>query len=255
MRVLVTGASGRLGSVLVDRLTGEGHIVRAMSRRTRPVRDGVEWVVADLAEGVGVERAVHGMDVVVHLASAPYRGRYTERVESGGTRLLASAARDAGVAHLVYTSIVGVHRIPWGYFASKYRAEKIVESSGVPFTILRATQFHELVNLAMRGMSRLGVLAVDRAISAQPVDVRDVADRLLPIVAGRPTGGTEDFGGPEILGSGELARQWSDVTGRRRPVLPIKVPGGLGRAFRAGHLTTSTTPTGTRTWAQYLESL
>ncbi|RJL24165.1 SDR family oxidoreductase [Bailinhaonella thermotolerans] len=256
MKVLVTGATGRLGSAVTPRLAAAGHEVRAMSRRARASADGVEWVAADLATGEGVAEAVSGVDAVLHLASAPYRRGYTDRVELDGTRRLAAAAREAGAGHLVYVSIIGVDRIPWGYFRSKLRAEEIVRRSGVPWSIVRAAQFHEFVERAIAAMARARVLVVDPGISGRPVDVRDVAALLERRLGTGPTGRVEDFGGPEKLSLDELARQWTRARGRRLPLLRVRVPGRLGRAFRQG-LAGDGGPGGEHrgeiTWRRYLE--
>ncbi|MBV8162065.1 MAG: NAD(P)H-binding protein, partial [Acidimicrobiia bacterium] len=149
--VLVTGGTGVLGSYLVPRLVGRGHHVRTLSRHplgaSKPstssptARQGVDNVRGDVRTGEGVEAAAAGCDTVVHAATnAGWRARETE-VE--GTRHVAEAARRAG-AHLLYVSIVGVdrHRLP--YYRAKWAAEQVVEASGAGWTILRATQFHEL---------------------------------------------------------------------------------------------------------------
>ena len=107
MTVLVTGASGNLGSVVLPRLTAAGHHVRPMSRRARP-----GWVTADLAAGTGLEEAVRGADAIVHLASAG--GRRAEATDIQGTRRLFAAAAAAGVRHGLYVAIVGVDRVALG---------------------------------------------------------------------------------------------------------------------------------------------
>ncbi|MER6948863.1 NAD(P)H-binding protein [Nonomuraea sp. NPDC000554] len=252
MCVLVTGGSGRLGRVLLDGLVESGFDVRAVSRVARPGSGGVRWFVADLTTGEGVAEAVRGADVVVHLASAPYKGRYTGRVELGGTSALLAAARDAGVRHLVYTSIVGVDRVPWGYFQTKVRAERLVAAGGVPWTIVRVTQFHQFVDQAFTGLARLGFMVADPGVPAQPVDVRDVASRLLSVVRRGPAETVEEYGGPEVLSMAEAAEQWLRARGLRRRVLRVRLPGRLGRAFRAGHLTTAAQPAGKITWGGYL---
>ncbi|GAA3652491.1 NAD(P)H-binding protein [Nonomuraea antimicrobica] len=250
--MLVTGGSGRLGRAVLERLIEAGHDVRAAGRTPRAAAGGVRWVVADLATGQGVAAAVSGVEVVVHLASAPYRGRYTVRVELDGTSALLAAAGHAGVRHLVYLSIVGADQVPWGYFRTKVRAEHLVRDGGVPWTVLRATQFHEFVDQALRGMSRLGLLVADPGVRAQPVDVRDVADHLVTLVGRGPSGRIEDYGGPEALTMDEAARRWLRARGLRRPVLRVRLPGRLGRAFRAGRLTTGARPAGEITWDDYL---
>ncbi|MBB3727169.1 SDR family oxidoreductase [Nonomuraea dietziae] len=247
-RILVTGATGRLGAATVRRLTDGGFEVRAVSRRPR--EGAVEWVVADLTTGEGVAAAVEGVEAVVHLAAAPYKGRYTDRVELDGTRALAGAAAKAGVRHLLYVSIVGVEAVPWGYFMTKLKGERIVAEGGVPYSIVRATQFHEFVDGVF---ARLPLLLVDAGISAQPVDVREVAARLVDRVGQGPSGGIEEFGGPEVLTMTELAERWRAARGVRRPIVRVRVPGRLGRAFRAGHATTRALPSGTIGWGDYLE--
>ncbi|GAA3141493.1 SDR family oxidoreductase [Nonomuraea roseoviolacea] len=250
--VLVTGATGRLGRAVVPKLVEAGYEVRAMSRAPRS-GGGATWVVADLTTGRGLAEALDGAGTVIHLASAPYKGRYTEQVEVEGTRRLCAAARDAGVGHLLYTSIIGADRVPWGYFGTKVRTEEVVRAGGVPWSVVRAAQFHEFVAQAFATVARAGVLVVDPGVAAQPVDVRDVAGRLVGRTGEGPSGRTEDFGGPEVLSLEEAARQWLAARRSRRPVVRLRLPGRLGAALRGGHLTTRETPTGVITWKRYLQ--
>ncbi|MEQ4722252.1 NAD(P)H-binding protein [Nonomuraea sp. B19D2] len=250
--VLVTGATGRLGKALLPRLAEAGFEVRGMSRSPRS-GDEVHWTVADLTTGQGLAEALRGVDVVVHLAAAPYKGRYTDRVEVDGTRRLCEAAREANVGHLLYTSIIGADQIPWGYFRTKVRTEEIVKSAQVPWSIVRAAQFHEFMDQAFGLAARTGLMIADPGIKAQPVDVRDLADLLVRRIQAGPTSRTEDFGGPEVLALDEVVRQWLGARRKRRPIVRVKLPGKLGAAFRDGRLATHSTPTGTITWKRYLQ--
>ncbi|TDC77556.1 SDR family oxidoreductase [Streptomyces hainanensis] len=252
MRVLVTGAAGRLGRALLPGLVAAGHDVRAMSRRERPAGGDAAWVRANLATGEGVARALDGVDAVVHLAAAPYRGRYTDRVEVAGTSRLLGAAAPAGVGHLVYVSIAGCDRIPWGYFRTKVRTEALLAGGGLPWSVVRSTQFHSFVDQALTLAARTGVLLADPGITARPVDVTDVADRLVRQVGDGPSGGVEDFVGPEVLGLADAVHRWRAARGLRRPVVRLRVPGRLGREFRAGHLAGGTGEAGRITWDAYL---
>jgi uncharacterized protein YbjT (DUF2867 family) len=243
MTVLVTGASGTLGAAVLPRLAAEGYDVRPTSRHARP-----GWWVADLASGAGVAESVRGVDTVVHLASGSGKNRDTD-IE--GTRRLVAAAHEAGVRHLLYVSIVGIERVPISYYRTKLAAEERVRAGAVPWTILRATQFPQLVDQLLTVSSKLGVLIEDRSLLVQPVHVEDVAGRIADLLAAEPSGAVE-FGGPEALRFEELARQWQRARGSKRPVLPIRVPGRAGRELRAGALTTAAEPAGTHTWADYL---
>lgn len=251
VHILVTGGTGVLGRAVVPALQEAGHTVTVMSRHPRDDATGSE-VEADLATGTGLELALSGVDLVVHLASAPYQGRYTTQVDIEGTRRLVAAANQAGVQHVLYVSIVGVDSVPWGYFRQKLAAERLVRASGLGWSIVRATQFHPFVDFALQAFSRAPVLVADPRIVAQPVDPQDLAARIAARATAGPSHAVEEFGGPELLHLDDAMRQWLDARGKRRPVLRLRLPGRLGRAFRAGYLTTTTRPAGTVTWQQYL---
>ncbi|MFC0507255.1 SDR family oxidoreductase [Micromonospora costi] len=251
MRVLVTGAAGRLGHEVLPRLLDDGYTVRATSRRPR-TDPGVEWAVTDLGTGAGLAEAVADVDAVLHLASAPTPGRRTHQVDVLGTRRLAVAAERAGVGHLVYVSIVGVDRVPMPYYRHKLAAEQVVAAGPVPWSVLRATQFPQFLDELLQASSRFGPTIGDRAILAQPVDPGEVAARLAARLAAGPLRGIEEYGGPEVLRFDEAVRAWRAARRSRRPLLPVRIPGRLGRTLRDGGLVTGALPRGERTWADYL---
>lgn len=250
MKVLVTGASGTLGRAVVPHLVAAGHEVRGMSRRPRPAGDGVEWVVADLGTGTGVDLAVSGVEAVVHLASATRS--FSSRVDVAGTRRLVTDAGEAGVRHLLYLSIVGIDRVPWGYYRLKLAAEEVVAAGALPWSIVRATQFPQLLNGALGVLGRFGLVLGDRSLLVQPVDPRDVAGRIADRLAAGPSRAIEEYGGPQVLRFDEVTAAWLAARGRRGRILPIRIPGRFGRSIRAGALTTDAVPAGTRTWSDYL---
>src|ERR687889_1409254 len=155
--VLVTGGTGTLGRLIVRRLRDAGYNIRVLSRRHHEAADGIEFVTGDLATGEGIEPAVDGAGIIVHCAGS-------SKGDEDKARNLVRAASRAGAAHLVYISVVGADRIPigsrvdramFGYLRSKRAAEKVVEDSVLPWTTLRATQFHDLMLTVARQMAKL----------------------------------------------------------------------------------------------------
>jgi uncharacterized protein YbjT (DUF2867 family) len=238
---LVTGATGGLGVPTVTRLRAAGHEVRALSRRRGP-----GLTTGDLLTGEGIAEAVAGADTVLHLATGP-RGKGD--VEA--TRTLLEAATVVGVRHLVLISIVGIDDIPLGYYKDKLVIERLVRESGLPYSVLRATQFHSFVE-AMFTTQRRSPVVVAPAFPVQPIAVHEVAERLVELAGSPPAGRAADIGGPEQLGFAELARIWADATATRRPVLPLRLPGKLFAAYRAGSALAPGAAYGKQTFAEHL---
>ena len=163
-QMLVTGGTGVLGREVVRRLSSAGIEARVLSRSGR---EGM--IRGDLLTGEGLERAVRGVDTIIHCASSPFRKSRQIDVEGTG-RLLQIAARE-GVSHLVYISIVGMERAPsYPYYRIKLDTERVVENSPVPYTILRTTQFHDLTLKAIQFLARSPVMLVPRGFLGQPID-------------------------------------------------------------------------------------
>ncbi len=238
---LVTGATGRLGTPTVARLRAAGHDVRALSRRSGP-----GLTTGDLRTGAGLREALTGVDTVLHLATGP---RGTGDVTLA--RTLVEGAADADVRHLVLISIVGIDDVPLPYYRDKVVVERVVRESGVPHTILRATQFHHLVAGLFAVQRALPVLAAP-SVALQPIAVEDIADRLLELVGSAPAGRVADIGGPEQHALPDLARLWARATGTRRPVVPVTLPGRVFAAYRAGSSLVPGPPYGRRTFAEHL---
>ncbi|MEV7888211.1 SDR family oxidoreductase [Streptomyces sp. NPDC002817] len=238
--ILVTGGTGTLGRLVAERLRADGHEVRVLSRHTQPY-------AVDLREGgAALDVAVEGVDTVVHCATTQTGGD-----EKAAANLIA-AARRAGVGHLVYISIVGVDRVPFGYYRSKLAVERQVEESGLGWTVLRATQFHDLLVRVFRAMAKSPVMVLPAGVSDQPVEVAEVADRLAELAAGPPAGRVADLGGPEVRSFESLARAYVKATGRRRAVVNVPLTGKAYRGFRAGGHLAPEQAVGKGTFEEYL---
>ena len=240
--ILVTGGTGRLGVPTAERLRAAGHDVRVLSRH-----EGDGRVVGDLRSGEGIREAVAGVETVVHLATRNGVGSG----EAPLMRTIVAASREAGVRHVVYVSIVGVDRIPLGYYRQKLESEQLLGASGLPHTILRATQFHELVVGVFTAQRFLPVVFAPK-VSFQPIAGGDVAARIAELATAEPTGRVPDIGGPERLTALELARRWADAASVRRRIVPLSLPGKTFAAYAAGHNLVPGVPYGTTTFAEFL---
>jgi uncharacterized protein YbjT (DUF2867 family) len=228
MRIAVIGGTGTLGKHVCAELATRGHEVRPLGRSS------TDFPV-DLTTGEGLRAALDGCSAVVDAANATSARRAAEVLVEGSRRLLA-AEQQAGVGHHVCISIVGCERVPMGYYKVKVEQEGVVRQGGVPYTIVRATQFHELVAAALGAVGKYHVLPVPK-LQLQPVAAAEVARVVADVAAGRPGRERVQVAGPEVSSARDLARTWRSVTGRPALLVPLPVPGKLGRALRDGGLT------------------
>jgi uncharacterized protein YbjT (DUF2867 family) len=221
MKIAIVGGTGLLGRPVTAELRERGHDVRALSRNAPDYR-------VDLTTGAGLDAALDGCQVVVDASNNSSRTAAATMVE--GTRRLLAAGQRAGVTHHVCVSIVGCDRMPVGYYRVKTEQEDVVTAGPVPWTIVRATQFHEFVAAMLDAAARYRLVPVPRGV-LQPVAVADVA------LAG-PRRGRIEVAGPEVDAIRDLAMTWRRTSGRRALLVPLPVPGKVGRALRDGSLTT-----------------
>jgi uncharacterized protein YbjT (DUF2867 family) len=244
--ILVTGGTGTLGGYVVPRLLAAGADVRVLSRTAREPADGIEHVIGDLTGDRGIDEAVAGVQRVVHLAGGA-------KGDDDLARHLVRASAAAGIEHIVFISVTAADRIPLSYLRAKHRAEQVLAESGIPHTVLRAAQFHDLVLKASRGMAKLPVVPAPGGLRMQPVDSDEVAARLVELTLDRPAGRVADLVGPEVHPMRDLVRGYLRAAGKHRPMLRVRIPGKAGRAYRAGdNLVLQGASVGKRTWAEFL---
>lgn len=245
--VAVVGSTGVLGKPLVEILNHRpGVEVRELARRAK----GERAYRVDLNRGEGLDEALRGVDTVYHLASAARSGRFAEDIEQ--TKRLSEAARRAGVPHFVYVSIVGIDRIPYPYYKVKLTCERVVEQSGLNYTIVRATQFHELVDEVLRRAHRWGAVWIPKRFRFQTADARSVAGYLAGFVSRHPERGILNIGGSEVFTLGEMARAWMNVRRISQPVVGIPTFGRVAKGFRKGYNTTRHALPDSMSWEEWL---
>ena len=249
---LVTGGTGTLGQHVVPLLREAGGDVRVLTRQARSPGQ----LAGDLETGQGLDEALDGVDTVLHLAGSP-------KNDEQKAQFLVRAAARAKKPHIVYVSVVGCERIPvrsgidramFGYFQQKRAAEIVIEKSGLPWTTLRATQFHDLTLKVATAAARLPVMPAFSGVRFQPVETAEVARRLVDLAMGEPAGIQPDFAGPRVYPMAELFRIWLRATGRRRAVISVRPFGGAYKAVRGGAvLPGRDADLGTVTWEDFLK--
>lgn len=215
MKIVVIGCTGLIGTKLVEDLRKRGHDVLAAAPDT-----GVNTISRE-----GLAKALDGAEVVVDVANAPVweDKAALEFLERSGRNLLAAGAA-AGVRHHVALSIVGSERLPdCGYFRAKVAQESLIKASGIPYTIVRATQFYEFVGDIAQSAAPLATLGKEIRLSPaliQPIASADVAAALAEVAVAPPVNGMVEVAGPEAMPLDELVRRFLRATQDTRKVVP-----------------------------------
>ena len=222
-----------LGRAVADELRNRGETVRVLSRHSADYR-------VDLTTGEGLEAALSGCSVVLDTSNNSNAKKAKELLVDG-TRRLTAAAKAAGVQHYLAVSIIGCERVPVGYYRVKVEQQDIVSKSPVPWTIVRATQFHGYLAEAFAASAKAGVLPLLN-VPLQTVAVSDVARVIADAIAAGPRGDTVAVAGPEVTDARTLARTWKHARHSRALPVPVPLPGKIGRALREGAMTAAAAP-------------
>jgi uncharacterized protein YbjT (DUF2867 family) len=210
MKIVVIGGSGLIGTKLVNKLRQSGHEIIAASPAS-----GVNTIT-----GEGLSEALAGAQVVVDVANSPsFEDKAVlEFFETSGRNLLAAEAI-AGVDHHVALSVVGTERLlDSGYFRAKMAQEKLIQASGIPYTIVRATQFFEFLGSIAQSGTDGQMVRLPSALF-QPIASDDVADAMADFTLGAPVNGMVEIAGPEKVPLNELVGRFLKATKDPRQVV------------------------------------
>jgi uncharacterized protein YbjT (DUF2867 family) len=241
VRVAVAGGTGLTGRHVRRALEAAGHAAVPLSRA-----GGV-----DLISGTGLDGALAGMDAVIDVTNVKAQSR-AKAVEFFGsaTRNLLAAERRAGVGHHVALSIVGVGTVDYAYYAGKAHQEELISAGAVPWSIVRATQFHEFAEQVLDRVR--GLLIPAPRMLSQPIAVREVGAFLGELAVGAPAGPV-GLAGPREEQMVDMIRQVKRLRRRRGVVIPVRLPGRAGRQMaEGGLLPTGPGPRGRQTFADWL---
>jgi uncharacterized protein YbjT (DUF2867 family) len=242
MRIAVAGGTGLVGRYVVEAARAAGHESVVISRSA-----GV-----DLLTGAGLDGVLDGADAVIDVTNCQSL-RQSKAVQFFGavtSRLLAAEA-SAAVRHHVALSIVGIDRVPTGYYAGKLAQEALIEAALVPWTVLRTTQFHEFPAQLLDRVK--GPVKPVPAGPAATVAAREVASHLLALATGPAQGHAPELAGPEVHPLPALVRRVMHALGRRGVVVPVRPPGKTGTLLAHGALLPAGPgPRGQQTFAEWL---
>jgi uncharacterized protein YbjT (DUF2867 family) len=209
MKIVVIGGTGLIGSKTVAILRQGGHDVLAASPNS-----GVNTIT-----GEGLKEAMAGAQVVIDLANSPsFEDKAVlEFFETSGRNLLAAESA-AGVRHHVALSIVAIDRTDNGYFRAKLAQEKLIEASGIPYTIVRSTQFLEFLR-GIADLSAAGNLVRIPSVLFQPIAADDVAANVADVALAAPRNGMVEIAGPERAPFNEIVARYLKAIGDPREVV------------------------------------
>lgn len=246
MRIAVAGGTGIAGTHVVEVARERGHDVAILTRG-----NGV-----DLMTGAGLREALAGVDTVIDMSNrSTLKTDESVSFFAGATRSLLAAGRVAGVRHHVAISIVGVDAAPEGYYAGKVAQERLVAEGAVPWTIVRATQFHEFAAM-MFASAKVGPVHLAPRARTQPIAAREVAEHLVTTAVGEPLGRAPELAGPQEESLVEMVRAYARAIGHRGHLPAVSLPGAMGRAQRSGALLPGPDAVlGTQTYAEWLAAL
>ncbi len=229
MKIVIIGGSGLIGSKLAKSLRERGHDVLAASPST-----GVNTITRE-----GLAEAMLGADTVVDVSNSPsFEDKPVMEFFDRSSRNLLAASKAAGVSHYVALSIVGSERLPdSGYLRAKLAQEKLIKESGVPYSLLRATQFFEFLPAIIGGGTEGDTIRLSSA-HFQPIASDDVVAALTDVVLGAPQNGTTEVGGPERDGMDAFARRFLAAQGDRRTVIGDPAAHYFGAVLTNESLTT-----------------
>jgi uncharacterized protein YbjT (DUF2867 family) len=246
MRIAVAGGTGLTGGHVVKIGRQRGHVMTSLSRS-----GGV-----DLVSGAGLPEALRGAEAVIDVSNVgTTRTEVAVSFFAGATRNLLAAEARWGVAHHLALTIVGADAAPEGYYAGKLTQERLVEQGAVPWTILRATQFHEFADLMFQ-TAKAGPLHAAPRARVQPIAVREVAEHLVTLAEQGPAGRATELAGPQEESLADMVRAYARAIGHRGWMPEISLPGAFGRAQRNGSLLPKPGALlGRQTFAEWIEAL
>lgn len=255
-KLLITGGSGTLGSSII-KLAIESGRYDVSTISTDPEKHNFptscEVFKCDLVTGEGLKNALFGVHFVIHCASNVFD---TQRVDYDGTANLLKALDEETIENVIYVSIVGIDNSTYPYYMAKRQVEQLIANSGVPYSILRATQFHEFVLAFIKRLNATDhEMKVPRGLKFQSIAVSDLSEILLRMITSKPTGEVTSVGGLEITNFETMVNKYLYEIKGRQQIIMVDPSEPREVIFSMGKNVVTESMYGKITWASFLEGL
>jgi len=255
-KLLITGGSGTLGSAIIQLALKTGRY-EVSTLSTDPGKHSFPETCrvfkGDLITGEGLREALNTVQLIIHCASSV---NDAQRVDLNGTANLLAALDSSTIENLVYVSIVGIDHVDHPYYMIKVKVEQLIAGSGIPYSIMRATQFHEYVVAFIRSLKATDAeINVPSGLKFQPIAVPDLAEMLLELSSAKATGLVSFVGGPEILGLEDMTAAYLNATRSQQKLHLIEPAQPRELRFRTGANLVPHAKYGKITWARFLEGM
>ncbi|CAF1102218.1 unnamed protein product [Adineta steineri] len=263
-KILVTGGTGVLGRALSNIFLANKTDFLITSRNQKNIineNDGMnsnsksKWLYMDLSKNKGINKVFNNnIDTILHLASMPMQNIQGQPADVILTKNLLDSIPKQNIKHLIYISIVGIDKIPFTYYRGKLECERLIKASGIPYSILRATQFHGFVEDFAVKLLKFPICMVPKSIKVQPVQVEAVAMELNKILGQSPLNSTYEIGGKKIYEMKEIVDSLLNVRQEKKLMIPIPIMGKMLKAYAKGYGTCNNIALNSNTWEEYLAS-
>lgn len=253
--VLITGGTGTLGQEISRLLVEKGYLVNILSSKENPdIAYYTHILKGDLTDTESLKEAVGKSGIIIHCASDP---RNAQAVDLEGTKNLLGAINKNQCVHFIYVSIVGVDKSNYPYYQTKYAVEQLIEASGLPYSILRATQFHDLVLYRIIQIFDKGVgvpIQIPADMRFQSIDKTDVATYIDELVANKAINGISTIGGPEAHTLETMLQTYLAQSGRQETIEYIESSMAFHQVFTTGINLCPENAIEGISWAKYLSN-